>query len=73
MDALEVKICQALAERGPSVTGDSDKSKALFKSLADRGYVKLGRGRCGPLGVYAGDTVATLTEAGRIAIQPTAH
>lgn len=73
MEAMEAKICQALAERGPSVIGDSAKSESMFKSLADRGYVKLGRGLCGPLRVYTGDTVATLTEAGRIALQAAAH
>lgn len=69
MEAIETKICKALAERGPSVIGDSEKATAMFESLADRGYVKLGRGRCGPLGIYTGETVATVTEAGRIAIQ----
>ena len=65
---LEAKICERLAVNGSGVIGESEKSKALFQSLAERGYVSLGKGRCGPLGIYTGELVASLTEAGRSAV-----
>lgn len=69
LSELETKICQRLADTGAGVIGDSDKSKAMFRSLAGRGYVTLGKGRNGPLGIYTGEQVASLTEAGRKALQ----
>lgn len=68
LTALETKICARLEATGPGVIGESEVSKAVFQSLSERGYVTLGRGRCGPLGIYTGETVATLTEAGREAL-----
>ena len=73
LNALEMKICKALAERGPRVIGNSEKSKAMFSALSERGYVTLGKGRCGPIGIYTGETVASLSDAGRDALQAVIH
>ena len=37
----------------------------VLTALERRGYVRLSRGRCGPLGLLDGSTFASLTEAGR--------
>lgn len=35
------------------------------QSLIDRGYVRVSKERLGPLGVYTGEYVITVTEAGK--------
>lgn len=40
----------------------------VVADLERRGYVRLSRGRCGPLGLVDGSTFASLTEAGRTAL-----
>jgi hypothetical protein len=36
-----------------------------LKSLVDRGYCKFSPARLGPLGIYNGETMISLTEAGK--------
>lgn len=41
---------------------------AKLQSFVDRGYCTLSRARSGPLGVYTGEVIIDLSEAGRAAI-----
>lgn len=68
IDALDIGVCRKL-ETGSAVAGDSEKAKARLKSLVDRGYCKFDRARIGPLGLYTGETMVSLTEAGREALK----
>ena len=39
-----------------------------IEDLVQRGYLRIAKVRCGPLGIYTGDRCVTLTEAGKIAL-----
>lgn len=41
---------------------------AAIQALVDRGYCKLAKALCGPLGVPTGEVMVSLTEAGRHAL-----
>lgn len=69
LSPLEEKICRSLATSGPGVIGTTEKAQAVFQELAKRGIVTLGAAQCGPLGVATGETMATITDAGRQALQ----
>jgi hypothetical protein len=68
LDELDMNICRKL-EAGPAVAGESEKAKTRLQSLVDRGYCKFARARSGPLRLYTGETMVSLTEAGREALR----
>ena len=64
MDKVDAEICRKL-EAGPAVAKETEGAKARLKSLVERGFCKFARARSGPLGLYTGEMLVSLTEAGR--------
>lgn len=64
---MDRRILAPLTEGPQTLT---PKGEQAIQDLVQRGYVSLSRARCGPLGIYTGESVATLTEAGRLAMCP---
>lgn len=59
------RLLAPLEDESLEVTANGAK---VLAALERRGYVRLSRGRCGPLGLVDGSTFASLTEAGRTAL-----
>lgn len=58
------------SRKDKSATCRSNPPDAAIQSLVDRGYCRLDRTLCGPLGVATGEVNVTLTEAGASALSP---
>lgn len=72
LSPARVKLLQRLwswwhSPQGPWAELDWSDAKPLpagFLDLIERGWIKAGRGRCGPLGLYTGTWVVKLTDEG---------
>ena len=59
---LDGQILTPLLEGPRELTREGEKH---MEDLIGRGYVRVSAARCGPLGLFTGDKMAALTEAGR--------
>lgn len=60
----EIAYMRKISGGGPWILRDGKPSPST-QSLIDRGYCKTSRGRSGPLGIYTGEVIIKVTEAGK--------
>jgi hypothetical protein len=68
---LELAILKRLIDQGQSIIGDAPKVLKQFKTLEDRGWVRLSNGVYHARGgefLRNGKTIASITDAGKIAV-----
>lgn len=67
MSDAERTFLVMLGDKGSRICRDNPPSLGI-QSLEKRGYVRLSKARNGPLGVYTGEVMVALSEAGALVV-----
>ncbi len=68
LNEIEIKLLKELV-KGPRLIVDKAEAQPRVKGLIERGYCKTSKARSGPLGIYTGELMMSLTEAGRLVLE----